>query len=145
METVRVKHNSRPYKSHTPPHTRSAMPSSLWRPPAPPGDTLGPRPPPRRGRHFVRGASAGAGAGPGRAAPLSPPCRPRRSVWPSCAPATRTAAWRRTTSSGNRGQPARLPPCGPEAVWGPHRSAPQRSSASQRCETRPAAPRGSAF
>uniref|UniRef100_A0A8B9TWT4 RNA polymerase II subunit A C-terminal domain phosphatase SSU72 n=1 Tax=Anas platyrhynchos TaxID=8839 RepID=A0A8B9TWT4_ANAPL len=54
------------------------MPSSLWQPPAPPADTLGPRPPPRRGRHFVRGASAGAGAGPGRAALTTMPSSPLR-------------------------------------------------------------------
>lgn len=32
----------------------------------------------------------------------APPCLLRRSVWPWCARATRTAAWRHTISSGNR-------------------------------------------
>lgn len=78
METVRVKHNSGSYKPHAPPPQHSAMPSSLWQPPAPPADTFGLRPPPRRGRHFVRGASAGAGAGPGRAALITMPSSPLR-------------------------------------------------------------------
>lgn len=142
METVRVKHNSGSYKPHTPPNTPPCPPPCGSRRPHP---LTRSGPAPRRAAAAILCEEPAPGPGPGRAEPLSPPCRPLRSVWPSCAPATRIAAWRRTTSSGNRGQPARLLPCGPEAVWGPHRSAPQRSSASQRCETRPAAPRGSAF
>lgn len=59
----------------------------------------------RCGRHLAR-AAAGWGSRSGSVADgAAPPCRRRRCGWRWCARATRTGAWRRTTSSGSWGLP----------------------------------------
>lgn len=112
-----------------------------WRhvpaPPAagfPPPFCASPRPAP--GESGSRGE--GAGLFP------APPCPPRRSAWPWCAPATRTAAWRRTTSSGKRGRPG-PPPCPRPAAARPTPARRCRAPASaSRAPGRPFPPRAAA-